>query len=641
MADEWDKFPDAGGTAVVDDPFAKFPDAGQTTAAPDQSFSGQLSSGHYLDALKTGLGTAMKVPARAAYGFATGGAYQPTDQQLETPLVSPEIAQQIAKVPFLGSGINQATDGPAGAIRGGLEGTGDVVSGLTTPENLALLGVAPEGKLAQRLIAGVFLGQSLLGTPEQWQALKSAQGSSERTRIATEMGLGLALPATGLAHSFKGEVPKVVEPVKTTQEARADILPISPESSVVSEPPQGYPDKSTIPQERRPSPEYPQSDSILKEANVNADNATQQNGPSVSRGTDAGAAPVPPKAKFVPSTVWQEVPEGTVLPNGGEYRFDQKSGKNFARWSQENLPTDSSATIPSSAPVSAGETLPETLARNREGRPEVTSQPLVQPEITPETQNQIKKPGSDVRAAQNTLSSQPETTPTGTKNAITSEPTARTFDSSESTGIAQRVHDQRGVDVEPGTGISGADSVQHGRELLKTGVDPIARLQEMKASGRLNSDDMAVLRAHHEELGKITNAAEDALRTNPSPIVRQTYERAWQAERGFAGEIKPFQTEWHKIGMAQQGETSLVDGSYSSLRRMVNDEKGRDVKPNEQQRLIGVAEQVKKLVAAELQKKAAYDEVVRRSVGNRKVKSAEELRAHFAEKIKRLLPCEV
>jgi hypothetical protein len=196
------------------------------------------------------------------------------------------------------------------------------------------------------------------------------------------------------------------------------------------------------------------------------------------------------------------------------------------------------------------------------------------------------------------------------------------------------------VDVEPGAGISGADSVQHGRELLKSGIDPIARLQEMKQSGRLNSDDMAVLRAHHEELGKVTNAAEEALRTNPSHAARQEYERAWQAERDFAGEIKPFQTEWHKIGMAQQGEVDLVDGSYSSLRRMVSRDMGRDVLPHEEPKLRQAAGRVEQATRAEAAARTKLSEVVKEMTKQNKLpKTKEALQAHFAEKFKKMLPC--
>ena len=37
-------------------------------------------------------------------------------------------------------------------------------------------------------------------------------------------------------------------------------------------------------------------------------------------------------AEFKPSREWQEVPEGTAVPAGGEYRVDMEAGKSYARW---------------------------------------------------------------------------------------------------------------------------------------------------------------------------------------------------------------------------------------------------------------------------------------------------------------------
>lgn len=170
----------------------------------DDSFTGQLSGGHYLDALKTGLGNVMRFPAKAALGLEGmqhGRLEWPTDEQVETPLLPKQSVQD-----FITKGLDDPLGPrrPEDAMTGAIRGVGDVVSGATSPENIALLGIAPEGKLATRLVAGTFLGQSLLGTPEQWEAFKNAPTAAEKTRIGVEMGLGLALPAAGLAHSFKG-----------------------------------------------------------------------------------------------------------------------------------------------------------------------------------------------------------------------------------------------------------------------------------------------------------------------------------------------------------------------------------------------------------------------------------------------------
>src|ERR1700692_1356699 len=35
---------------------------------------------------------------------------------------------------------------------------------------------------------------------------------------------------------------------------------------------------------------------------------------------------------FVPSKDWQDIPEGMVMPNGGEFRMNMPTGRNQARW---------------------------------------------------------------------------------------------------------------------------------------------------------------------------------------------------------------------------------------------------------------------------------------------------------------------
>lgn len=494
----------------------------------EQNFTGQLSGGHYLDALKTGLGNVMKLPARAAYGIGTVGMYQPTDQQLETPLVSPEIARAIMKAPFLASGINQ-TESP---VRGVLEGVGNVASGATTPENIALLGIAPEGKLAQRLIAGTFLGQSLLGTPEQWQAFKDAPTAAEKTRIGVEMGLGLALPAAGLSHSFTGARPessglrssetvtKTDIPVQTTQEAaKADIpaeatstaqasagqrvgLSESPYSLVRDRPPgpQSLAEAQGLPAMRSTSQRFRQPDGapvldpsqttaqitrdavawrsalveegqrlgvqariiqgqgmrlpIPLERRINEINAELQRGYQPQepqhyelRGKNAGVQsetatvlqapaqtvenqgvevplrepvqtvsalpenlpqPEPtnlaqPSQGFVPSTQWQEIPEGAVLPNGGEFRMDQTTGKNYARYSEAALAEIQRRNAPG-----------ENISRESKRTSDVS-----QTDALKERPQAEPHPMAEARQDLQTDSPQPENNPTSTKNAST------------------------------------------------------------------------------------------------------------------------------------------------------------------------------------------------------------------------------
>lgn len=238
---------------------------------PHETFSGNLSSGNYLDAAKIGLGNVMRTPAKLAlagsYMANQGKLEWPTDQEVQTPTLPRPVAEGIARglagpasllIPSQGDSI------PAKA----LEGVTNTVQGASSPENIALLGLAPEGKLAQRLIAGTFLGQSLLGTPEQWQAFKDAPTAAEKTRIGVEMGLGLALPAAGLAHSFKGEVPKPSEtslpdltyrsPDRTSQglESSSD-LP-SPETQTAQQIPRTNVERTGVESTSESSPLRPQ-----------------------------------------------------------------------------------------------------------------------------------------------------------------------------------------------------------------------------------------------------------------------------------------------------------------------------------------------------------------------------------------------
>lgn len=170
---------------------------------------------------KTGVGGVLselfKLPAKGVLGttntvvgsltpdyWRNPEAYVPTDQDIQTPLISGDTLGAVLKAPFLASGINQTKGGLGGALRGLLEGTGDALSSFTTPESLALLPIGGGGKAAQRILAGVFEGQAILGTPEQWEAFKKAETTADKVRIATAMGLGLAIPAAAFAHTFKG-----------------------------------------------------------------------------------------------------------------------------------------------------------------------------------------------------------------------------------------------------------------------------------------------------------------------------------------------------------------------------------------------------------------------------------------------------
>lgn len=160
-------------------------------------------------------------------------------------------------------------------------------------------------------------------------------------------------------------------------------------------------------------------------------------------------------------------------------------------------------------------------------------------------------------------------------------------------GIAARVREARkesGVTgpVEPGQGIAAADSVARGQELLKSGADPQAALERFNATKSINAEDIALVRAHGEQLAREANAAADKFGVN-SP----EYEAAW--EKGYAWDkaTKPMQTEWHKAGQAQQGETDVDTGSFHGLRRAYNEDTGKDFTPEQSKEAERISKKVR------------------------------------------------
>lgn len=139
-------------------------------------------------------------------------------EQLQTPLASPEVMKYAMIYPKVADAAAEAfPNSPAQYVKPVTDAMANTASGFTSAQNIGLLGLAPESQIAQRLVAGTFLGQSIVGTPEQWRAFNEAKAVPDKIRIATEMGLSLALPGMALAHSRAGEVPKVEQVAKVPE----------------------------------------------------------------------------------------------------------------------------------------------------------------------------------------------------------------------------------------------------------------------------------------------------------------------------------------------------------------------------------------------------------------------------------------
>lgn len=166
---------------------------------------------------------------------------------------------------------------------------------------------------------------------------------------------------------------------------------------------------------------------------------------------------------------------------------------------------------------------------------------------------------------------------------------------SDTTGIAHRVSEARGTEATRGEGINPEDSIERGRQLLKEGADA-----EKAAAGPLSADAMAVVRAHAETLSKAANAAADK-----HGVDSPEYRAANKAERDWIERIKPMQTEWHRIGQAQQGETEIDTGTFHGLHRAYQESSGKEFTPKQAQAAKGMAKNVQEKSGAvvEAQKK--------------------------------------
>lgn len=180
------------------------------------------------------------------------------------------------------------------------------------------------------------------------------------------------------------------------------------------------------------------------------------------------------------------------------------------------------------------------------------------------------------------------------------------------TGIAHRVSEASGKAAPRGEGISASDSVEHGRDLLKDGYGLAKGFEDFNKTKAVSADLVAAARARVEELAKKVNAAADEHGTDS-----EQYRKASEAERKMIEMVKPIQTEWHRAGQAQQGETEIDTGTFHGLARAFRDSTGKDFTPEQATEATEHAKEVTKATEAEkkvkdkLLKAALGDEVVR------------------------------
>lgn len=160
-------------------------------------------------------------------------------------------------------------------------------------------------------------------------------------------------------------------------------------------------------------------------------------------------------------------------------------------------------------------------------------------------------------------------------------------------GVAERVREERAetgqvAPVEAGEGIAPKDSVEHGRALLASGADAEKALSDFEKTKAVSADAIALVRARGEQLAK---AAVDAERQHGANSPQ--HKAAFDALSDWDRRSKAMQTEWHKIGMAQQGETDIDTGTFTGLARAHKGSTGKDFTPAQ----AGTAQRIAKGVA--------------------------------------------
>jgi hypothetical protein len=129
--------------------------------------------------------------------------------------------------------------------------------------------------------------------------------------------------------------------------------------------------------------------------------------------------------------------------------------------------------------------------------------------------------------------------------------------------------------VPTGQGISDVEAVKWGQELERNGADAEKSMQEFERTKAISFDSMALARGHGETLASAARIIESKGTDTPEYRAAQKALSAWDARS------KAMQTEWHKIGMAQQGETDIDTGSFTGIARAVREVTGEDLTPTE------------------------------------------------------------
>lgn len=154
----------------------------------------------------------------------------PQDQVLDHPLVPADYMPPflIAKGAEAVLPQNKVTQ----VYEGEMKGVADIMSGFTSPANVAMLATGGlMGKLATRLVGTAFSAQAAARMPDAWKRFNETDNPQEKTRIAIGVIAGIGLPLLAWADrspkiqkQIQGEIAKTTAELPTPQVKAADFV---------------------------------------------------------------------------------------------------------------------------------------------------------------------------------------------------------------------------------------------------------------------------------------------------------------------------------------------------------------------------------------------------------------------------------
>lgn len=202
-------------------------------------------------------------------------------------------------------------------------------------------------------------------------------------------------------------------------------------------------------------------------------------------------------------------------------------------------------------------------------------------------------------------------------------------------GVSQdalrKIADRLGLkQPEVGTRLTPEEFAQRGRQLLNAGADMDQVEKDFKAGKQPTADDISVARAHLEDLNKIA----DSMHEKWGADSRQFKDAQKEADRFVTEVVKPMGTKASEPFTALQGERDLNTGSFTSVRRAVEDHTGKPLTPKQNEEATILSKKVKVLENKVQELQTKLTEQIDKSV--KEGETDEKKSGSYAEKAKKI-----